>query len=62
MHAGVNAVPLLLPVTLVRIDGFNTLDPEIVHISPWLLVVSLASACAAMAIVWRSTENSEGDT
>ena len=44
------------------IDGFNTLDPEIVHISPWLLVVSLASACAAMAIVWRSTEDSEADT
>ena len=61
MHAGVNALPLLLPVTLVRIEGFNTLDPEIVHISPWLLVVSLAGAFGAMLIVWRSTEDPEAD-
>jgi len=61
MHAGVNALPLLLPVTLVRIEGFNTLDPEIVHISPWLLVVCLAGACGAMVIVWRSSENAETD-
>lgn len=61
MHAGVNALPLLLPATLVRIEGFNTLDPKVVHISPWLLLLSLAGAGAALAIVWRSTEGPRGD-
>lgn len=59
MHAGVNATPLLLPTALVRIEGFNTLDPEVVHISPWLLIVSIAFGCAALAVVWRSSEGSE---
>jgi membrane protease YdiL (CAAX protease family) len=59
MHAGVNAMPLLLPTALVRIEGFNTLDPKVVHISPWLLVVSLALAGAALAVVWRSSEGPE---
>lgn len=59
MHAGVNAMPLLLPAALVRIEGFNTLDPKVVHISPWLLVASLALAGAALAVVWRSSEGPE---
>ena len=58
MHAGVNALPLLLPTALVRIRGFNTLDPQIEHIDPWLLLLSLGGALAALAVVWRSTETS----
>jgi membrane protease YdiL (CAAX protease family) len=61
MHAGVNALPLLLPVTLVRIEGFNTLDQKVVHISPWLLIVSIAGACGALAVIWRSTEDPQRD-
>ncbi len=61
MHAGVNAVPLLLPVTLVRIEGFNTLDPYVEHISPSLLLLSVGGAALALVIVWRSTENQTGD-
>lgn len=60
MHAGVNALPLLLPTALLRIEGFNTLDSEVVHISPWLLLLSLAGAGTALAIIWRSTEGEEG--
>jgi membrane protease YdiL (CAAX protease family) len=56
MHAGVNALPLLLPPTLLRIEGFNTLGQEVEHISPWLLLVSLGGASLALAIVWRSTD------
>lgn len=56
MHAGVNATPLLLPTALVRIEGFNTLDQEVVHISPFLLAASLAAAAAALAVVWRSSD------
>lgn len=60
LHAGVNAMPLLLPTALLRIEGFNTLDQNVVHVSPWLLVASLAAAGAALAVVWRSTEAEEG--
>lgn len=55
MHAGVNALPLLLPATLVRIDGFNTLSREVEHISWWLLSLTIAGAAGALWIVWRST-------
>lgn len=56
MHAGVNAVALLLPATLIRIEGFNTLSQEVEHISWWLLLVAMAGAAGALRIVWRSTE------
>ena len=55
MHAGVNALPLLLPATLVRVEGFNTLSQRVDHIHWWLLLLSLAVAGGALAIVWRST-------
>ena len=56
MHAGVNAAALLLPATLIRIEGFNTLSQEVEHISWWLLLLALVGAAAALRIVWRSTE------
>jgi membrane protease YdiL (CAAX protease family) len=59
MHAGVNALPLLLPATLMRIEGFNTLTQRVEHISWWLLLGSVAGAAAALSIVWRSTEEPE---
>jgi membrane protease YdiL (CAAX protease family) len=55
MHAGVNALALLLPATLVRIDGFNTLTHQVEHINWWLLLLSVAGAAGALWIVWRST-------
>jgi len=58
MHAGVNAVPLLLPATLVRIEGFNTLTQRVEHIGWWLLLVAVAAAAGALAIVWRLTDES----
>ena len=57
MHAGVNSLPLLLPTTLVRIEGFNTLDQQVEHISPWLLLLCLGGATLALTAVWRSTES-----
>lgn len=56
MHAGVNALPLLLPATLVPIEGFNTLSPQVEHISGWLLLASVLGAAGALTIVWRSTD------
>ena len=55
MHAGVNAIALLLPATLVRIEGFNTLSHRVEHISWWLLLLAVAGASVALLIVWRST-------
>ena len=56
MHAGVNALPLLLPTRLVRIEGFNTLSHRVEHISWWLLLLSVLGAAVALKIVWNSTE------
>ena len=61
MHAGVNALPLLLPVTLLRVEGFNTLDQHVRHISPWLVLLSLGGATLALMIIWRSTEGPNDD-
>lgn len=55
MHAGVNALPLLLPATLVRIEGFNTLTQRVEHVHWWLLLLGVAGTAGALWIVWRST-------
>jgi membrane protease YdiL (CAAX protease family) len=57
MHAGVNALPLLLPTRLVRIEGFNTLSNQVEHISWWLLLLSVVGAALVLKIVWNSTED-----
>lgn len=57
MHAGVNALPLLLPASLLRVDGFNTLSQEVEHISGWLVLLALTGAAAALSIVWRATSD-----
>lgn len=59
MHAGVNALPLLLPSTLIRIEGFNTLSQKVEHISPWLLLFAIAVGAGALKLVWRATEGPE---
>jgi membrane protease YdiL (CAAX protease family) len=56
LHAGVNALPLLLPSTLVRIEGFNTLSQHVEHIGWWLLAISFAGAALALTMVWRFTK------
>lgn len=56
MHAGVNALPLLVPVSLLRIEGFNTLGERVQHISWWLLLLSVAVVIGTLSIVWRATE------
>lgn len=60
MHAGVNAMPLFLPATLYRIEGFNTLSQDVEHISPWLVLLAVAGVVGALGIVWRETEDGGG--
>ncbi|MGB8223637.1 MAG: CPBP family intramembrane glutamic endopeptidase [Polyangiales bacterium] len=57
MHAGVNALPLLLPANLIRIEGFNTLSQHVEHVSWWLVLVSGVAAATALWIIWRSSPN-----
>lgn len=59
MHAGVNALPLLLPATLIRVEGLNTLTQRVEHINWWLLLVAVVGAGGALWIVWRSTVDEE---
>lgn len=59
MHAGVNALPLLLPVRVIRIEGFNTLSQRVEHIAWWLLVLALCGAACTLALVWRATRDAE---
>jgi membrane protease YdiL (CAAX protease family) len=60
MHAGVNALPLLLPASLLRIEGFNTLSQRVEHLSVWLLLLSTGVLIALLAILWRATEEASG--
>jgi membrane protease YdiL (CAAX protease family) len=59
MHAGVNALPLLLPARLVRIEGFNTLTQRVEHVHWWLLLLGVGGTAGALWIVWRSTADEE---
>ena len=60
MHAGTNALPLLLPVSLVRIRGFNTLTSQTEHISAWLTLLAAAGLAATLAAIWRVTAEPDG--
>lgn len=53
MHAGVNALPLLLPARLIPIEGFNTLSQHVEHVHWPLLLGSSAATAAALWAVWR---------
>ena len=55
MHAGINAVPLLVPASLVQIEGFNTLSHRIEDIRPAILLASTAVAAGALWLVWKAT-------
>ncbi|NNE19950.1 MAG: CPBP family intramembrane metalloprotease [Myxococcales bacterium] len=60
MHAGVNALPLLLPASLLRVRGFNTLSQNVEHISGWVVLLALAGAAGALSIIWRATADQNG--
>jgi membrane protease YdiL (CAAX protease family) len=60
-HAGVNALPILLPPNLVRIEGFNTLTQQVEHIHPGLVALSLLLAVGALALVARSMSAGPAD-
>ena len=48
LHAAFNLAPLLLPESLVAIEGFNTLDHGLSHVPVTILLPSTAVAAAAL--------------
>jgi len=57
MHAGVNALPLLLPARLIPIEGFNTLSQGVEHVHWSLLLGSSAATAAALWAVWHASSD-----
>lgn len=56
MHAGVNATPLLLPASVARIDGFNTLTEKVEHLAPPILLAASGLAAISLFLIWRTTK------
>lgn len=56
MHAGVNAVPVLVPERLVRIPGFNTVSEDVYHLPLPLVLGTAVVAALALAGVLRLSE------
>jgi membrane protease YdiL (CAAX protease family) len=55
LHAGVNAVPVLVPEHVMPIEGVNTLAPEVYHVPlPLLLLSGLVTAGALLGVMWLS--------
>lgn len=59
LHAGINATPLLLPVAVVRIEGFNTLPDQVEHISVGLILLSILATAGFLTVLWRFTEEDD---
>ena len=58
LHAGVNAVPVLLPARLLPIRGFNVPaapDAGPAHIAPSLVIASALVAALALGLLARTT-------
>ena len=53
LHAAINAVPVLLPESLIALHGFNVPSLLATHLSPWLVWPPLALGCALLLTVRR---------
>jgi hypothetical protein len=61
LHGAFNAVPVLLPAEVVRIEGFNTVGPGVYH-QPLILAVGAALLCAvSLALLTRLTTDAPDD-
>lgn len=58
LHAGVNAVPLLLPESVLSIRGFNVAQEEHLPL-PIVLATTLVSVIA-LGLVWRAADEDPG--
>jgi membrane protease YdiL (CAAX protease family) len=56
LHGAFNATPVLLPETLVRIEGFNTVGERVYHLPLPLLLGSACVATLCLVTMSRSPE------
>lgn len=56
LHAGVNATPLLVPASVARVQGFNTLTEQVEHLSLSVLLAACSVAALSFALIWRATK------
>jgi uncharacterized protein len=61
LHAGVNAMPLLVPERVLPIPGFNVPSEAATHLAPSLLWPTLALAVAALCAVFALTRRTADD-
>lgn len=64
LHAGVNAVPVLLPARLIQIPGFNTVSPPgsaSTHVAPALVIASALVVAGALALLARTAPAADDD-
>ena len=54
LHAAANAVPFILPESLVAIRGFNTVSEDVYHLPLPLLLASSAITAAALFVLARA--------
>lgn len=59
MHGAFNAVPVLLPADIVRIEGFNTNGPDVYHLPLALTVGGALIAIASFVAMTRLSEPHE---
>jgi membrane protease YdiL (CAAX protease family) len=53
LHAAFNAIPVLLPESLVPVPGFNVPSPAVDHLAPSLVIPPLLVAIVLLALVRR---------
>lgn len=56
LHCGVNAVAVLVPESLIRIPGFNTIGDGVQHIDGSLVLGSSAVASLALLAILRTSD------
>lgn len=57
MHGAFNAVPVLLPVEVVRIEGFNTISEDVYHLPLSLVLGAAAVAGVCLYVIMRLMED-----
>jgi membrane protease YdiL (CAAX protease family) len=60
LHAAVNLLPILLPESLLRIEGFNTLGDTVSHVPLPVLLLTAGVAAAALCALLKASDRSAG--
>lgn len=59
LHGAFNAMPILLPAELIRLRGFNTVEPGVYHLPLALVIGSSLVTFSCLAVIARFTDEDE---